>query len=323
MRALAFTAAGDDGVRVEERPDPLPGPEDVVVRVRYAGLSPADAHQRAGRYPPLPGKPPDIGGMEVAGTVESCGERVTRWSPGDDVFGFVGGGGLAERVPAHELLLAPLPRSLGHRDAATVPSSFVSAHDALVQAELRLGQVLLVHGAAGGFGCAAVQLGRALGSRVLGTVRSDPAAAAVRELGAEPVDSAGFAEAVLERTGGRGADVILDTVGGANFPHDLDAVAPQGRIVVVGVGSGDRADVPLVPLMRKRVVMRGTTLRTRPFEGQVLAVRRFEHEVVPLLADGSVRPIVDSVYPVEEAGAAFDRVLGRGKLGNVVLDFGG
>jgi len=321
--AVIFTGAGGaEGTRIEERPEPEPGRDEVRVAVRFAGLSPADAHQRAGRYPAVPGKPPDIGGMEVAGVVDACGDRVTRWQPGDRVLGFVVGGGLAERVVAHELLLARTPDSLADRDAAAVPSSFLSAHDAILQAELGLGQTVVVHGAAGGFGTAAVQLARAAGARVFGVVRSDAAAAAATDLGGEPIADDTFAAAVLERTGGRGADVILEVVGAAHFPTDLDAIAPRGRIVVIGVGSGDQATIPLTALMRKRAVLRGTTLRNRSFAEQALAMRRFEDEVIPLLADGTVRAVVDSVHPVTQTAAAFDRLMGPGKVGNVLLDFG-
>jgi NADPH:quinone reductase-like Zn-dependent oxidoreductase len=321
VRALVFTAGG--GAAVEQRPDPEPAPDEVVVAVRYAGLSPADAHQRAGRYPPLEGKPADVGGMEVAGTVLARGDRVTRWNEGDRVFGFVGGGALAERVPAHELALARTPEALDDREAASVPSSFLSAHDAISQAELRAGQAVLVHGGAGGFGTAAIQLAGAAGARVLAAVRSPEARAAVEDLGAEAVDDDGFADAVLERTGGRGAEVILETIGAPHFPANLDAIAPRGRIVVLGVGGGDEATVPLVPLMRKRVTLRGTTLRGRSFAEQALAVRALEDEVVPLFERGAVRAVVDSVHPVDRADEAFERLLGPGKVGNVVLDFGG
>lgn len=322
MRAVVFTGAGGaESTRIEQRPDPVPGADEVLVAVRFAGLSPADAHQREGRYPAVPGKPADIGGMEVAGVVESCGERVSRWRPGDRVLGFVAGGGLAERVVGHELLLAAMPETLTERDAASVPSSFLSAHDAILQAELGLGQTAVVHGAAGGFGTAAVQLARAAGARVLGVVRSDAAASATAELGGEPIADEGFADAVRERTGGRGADVIFEVVGAAHFPADIEAVATGGRIVVLGVGSGEQATIPLAQLMRKRALVRGTTLRNRSFAEQALAMRRLEAEVVPLLADGTVRAVVDSVHPVEQAAAAFDRLMGRGKVGNVIVDF--
>jgi NADPH:quinone reductase-like Zn-dependent oxidoreductase len=260
--------------------------------------------------------------MEVAGVVESCGERVSAWLPGDRVFGFVGGGALATRVLANERLLARIPDSLDERDAATVPSSFISANDALcTQAGLRTGETLLVHGANGGFGTAAIQIGRTCGARVLGVVRSDSAAVGATSLGAEVVRDEGFAAAVLELTGGRGADVIAEVVGAPHFPANLDALATRGRIVVLGVGGGDRAEVPLAALMQKRAVLRGTTLRSRPPEEQALAVRAFEREVVPLLADGRLLAVVDSVYTAEDAGAAFDRVEASGKTGNVVIEF--
>jgi NADPH:quinone reductase-like Zn-dependent oxidoreductase len=258
----------------------------------------------------------------VAGTVERCGSGVSAWKPGDRVFGFVGGGGLAERVLADQGLVARIPDSLGDREAASVPSSFISAHDAVrTQAHLQPDETLLVHGAAGGFGTAAIQLGVAAGARVLAVVRSDAAAEAVGSLGAEPIRDEGFAAAVLDRTDGRGADVITEVIGAPHFPANLDAVAPRGRIVVLGVGGGDRADLPLVPLMQKRVVLRGTTLRMRPAAEQALAVQAFAREVVPLLADGRVRPVVDSVYPAEDAAAAFARLEASGKVGNVLVAF--
>lgn len=261
--------------------------------------------------------------MEVAGIVESAGERVSAWQPGDRVFGFVGGGGLADRVVAGERLLARIPDALGDREAASVPSSFISAHDALsTQAALRAGETLLVHGAGGGFGSAAIQIGRAYAARVLGVVRSDAAAKAAESLGAEVVRDDGFAATVLEQTGGRGADVIAEVVGAPHFPANLEALAPQGRIVVLGTGGGDRADVPLALLMQKRAVLRGTTLRSRPLDEQALAVRAFERDVVPLFADGRLHAVVDSVYPAEHAGAAFDRVAASGKFGNVLIEFG-
>jgi NADPH2:quinone reductase len=294
----------------------------VVVRVAYAGLSPGDLHQRNGRYSHLPGRPAGIAGMEVAGVVERCGERAEIWQPGDRVFGFVGGGGLADRVLAGERLLARIPDGLAEREAASVPSSFISAHDALcTQAGLQAGETLLVHGAGGGFGSAAIQLGRAFGARVLGVVRSDAAAEAAESLGAEVVRDEGFVAAVLERTGGRGVDVIAEVVGAPHFPGNVEALAPKGRIVVLGVGGGDRAEVPLALLMQKRAVLRGTTLRSRPPDEQALAVAAFERDVVPLLADGRVRAIVDSVYPASEAAAAFDRLAASGKIGNVLIEF--
>ena len=177
MRAVVFTGAGgNEVVRLEERRDPLPGPEDVLVHVSYAGLNPADIVQREGNYPAPPGSPADVPGLEVAGAVERVGERVSSWRPGDRVFGLVGGGGLADRVLVHERCVTRIPDALDERAAAAVVEAFVTAHDAaFTQADLRPGETLLVHGASGSVGTAAVQLGVAAGARVLATVRTDAA----------------------------------------------------------------------------------------------------------------------------------------------------
>jgi putative PIG3 family NAD(P)H quinone oxidoreductase len=316
VRAVVFTGAGgNEVVDLQERPDP-------ALRQGFAGLNPADLAQRAGRYPAPPGSPADVPGLEVAGTVERCGERVSAWQEGDRVFGLVGGGGLADRVLVHERCVARVPDALGEREAAAVPEAFITAHDAaVVQGGLRTGETLLVHGAGGGVGTAAIQLGVQLGARVLATARNAPATDAAAELGAEPLPDEGFAERVLEATGGAGADVILELVGGMHFPGNLDALARKGRLVVVSAAGGNEVTLPLLALMVKRAVVRGTVLRARPLEEKAAAVRAFEREVVPGLAAGRLRPLVDSVYPAAEATAAFDRLAGSGKLGKVLLDF--
>lgn len=323
MRCVVFTGSGgNEVVELVERPDPVPGTQDVLVRVRFAGLNPADVIQRAGRYPAPPGAPADVPGLEVSGRVEAGGEGVTAWAPGDRVFGLVAGGGLADRVCVHERCVTRVPDVLDEHEAAAVPEAFITAHDAVaVQAGLRPGEVLLVHGAAGGVGSAACQIGTSLGARVFGTVRSQAAREAVEALGAEAVGDDGFAAAVLERTDGRGADVVLELVGAPHFPGNLEALAVKGRIVIVGVGAGQEVSLPLLALMGKRATLRGTVLRARPLEEKGTAVRAFEREVVPGLASGLIRPLVDSVFPAEEIRAAFDRLEGRGKLGKVLIEF--
>jgi putative PIG3 family NAD(P)H quinone oxidoreductase len=315
-------AGGNEVVTVEERPDPVPGPEDVLVQALYAGLNPADIAQREGRYPAPPGSPPDVPGLEVAGTVVAVGERVSSWRAGERVFGLVGGGGLADRVVVHERCVARVPDALDEQAAAATVEAFVTAHDAaFTQAGLRPGETLLVHGGAGGVGSAAVQLGVATGARVLATVRSDAAGKVVAELGAAALPDEGFADLVLEATDGAGADVVLELVGGAHFPGNLEALARQGRIAIVSVAAGNEVGLPLLTLMVKRATLFGTVLRSRPLEQKAAAVRAFEREVVPLLAGGRVRPLVDSVFPAADAAAAFDRLAGPGKAGKVLLDF--
>jgi NADPH:quinone reductase len=323
MRAIVFAGAGgNEVVHLEKRADPLPGTAEVIVAVRYAGMNPADAQQRDGRYPAPPGSPPDVPGLEVAGIVVAGGERMSAWKPGDRVFGLVGGGGLADRVAVHERCVVRVPDVLDEREAAAVPEAFITAHDAVaVQAGLRPGEVLLVHGAAGGVGSAAVQVGRILGARVLGTVRSDAARESVAALGAEPIPDEGFDEAVLAATGGRGADVVLELVGAPHFPANLEALAPKGRIVIVGVRAGQQAALPLHRLMQKRATLHGTVLRARPLEEKANVLRAFEREVVPALADGRVRAIIDSVFVAEDHRVAFERLDAPGKLGKILLEF--
>ena len=247
MRCVVFTGVGGgEVVDLQERPDPVPGSGELIVRVRYAGLNPADLQQRAGRYPAPPGAPQDIPGLEVAGVVESVGSQVLAHQPGDRVFGLIAGGGLADRVAVHERCVARVPDSLSDIDAAATPEAFITAHDAIrTRGRLTMGETLLVHGANGGVGTAALQIGVAAGAQVFGVVRSDEAGALVRELGAEPVADDDFSEHVR-------ADVILELVGAPHFPANLTALNPRGRIVVVGVGAGSKVELDLGAMMGRR-----------------------------------------------------------------------
>jgi NADPH:quinone reductase len=321
VRAVVFVGAGgNEVVRLVERPDPEPGPEDVVVAPRFAGMNPADLHQRLGRYPAPPGAVADVPGLEVAGAVVAAGDRVTAWEVGQRVFGLVAGGGLADRVVVHERCVTLVAERLSDAEAAATPEAFITAHDAvLTQGALRPGETLLVRGASGAVGAAAVQIALAAGASVLGSVRSDDAAAVVTELGAEAVRDEDLAAAVSAATGGRGADVILELVGAPHFPANLDVIATLGRIVVVGVGAGSTIELDLMGLMRRRAVMRGTMLRARPLEDKANAVRAFEREVVPMLADGRVRARVDATFPADKVHDAFDRLEERS--GKILLEF--
>jgi NADPH2:quinone reductase len=313
MIAVTFTGAGGaEVVRVEERPDPVPRDNEVLIRATHAGLNPADLAQRAGRYPAPAGSPQDIPGLEVSGTVIACGAAVTSWRVGERVFGIVGGGGLADTVAAHERHLARVPETLDDREAAAVPEAFVTAHDAVfTRAGLAMGETLLVNGATGGVGTAAVQLGVAVGARVLAHARTHHDRLA--ELGAEPV--------ALEDAGA--VDVVLELIGAQNLSQSLDALAQRGRVIIVGTGAGSDADVSLRVLMGKRASLMGTMLRARPMEEKAAAVQVFGREVVPLLASGRVRPLVDRVFPAADAAEAFDHLAAPGKFGKVLLDFAG
>jgi NADPH2:quinone reductase len=320
MRAVVFTGVGGKEVmRFEERPDPVPRDDQVLVAAAYAGVNTADLAQRAGSYPAPPGAPQDVPGLEVAGTVVARGDAVRQWNVGDRVFGLVGGGGLADRVAVHERHVTAVPERLGEQDAAAVPEVFITAHDAIVsQAGLRPGDVLLVNGASGGVGTAAVQIGLLAGARVLANARSEDARNRLRELGADPVSPDDFVEQA--RAAG-GADVVLELVGAPYLAGDFEALATKGRIVIVGTGAGSDASLSLGWLMGRRARLLGTVLRARPLEEKAAAVQAFGHEVVPFLADGRARPIVDSVFPAERAADAFDRMQQAGKFGKVLLAF--
>ena len=320
MRAVVFTGAGgNEVVRIEDRPEPVPSGDDVVVAVRYAALNPADLAQREGRYPAPPGSPPDVPGIEVAGTVIACGPTARRFATGARVFGIVGGGGLASHVLVHERHVTGVPERLDELAAAAVPEDFVTAHDAvMMQAELRPGELLVVNGANGGVGTAAVQIASASGSRVLATVRAAALREHVAALGALVIDPADLVERARAEGG---ADVILELVGAPNLDPDLSALAVKGRIVIVGTGAGAEATLDLRKLMGRRARVMGTVLRARPLEEKAAAVNAFAREVVPHLATGRIAPIVDRVFPADDAAAAFDRLQEPGKLGKVLLDF--
>ncbi len=311
MRAATIR---DGEIVVEEHPDPLPGAGEALVRVRAAGLNGADMMQRRGLYPAPPGSPQDIPGMELAGEVAALGPGAARFAPGDRVMAIVGGGAQAELCIVHERQLMPVPAGLDWVAAGGLPEVFTTAHDALIsQAQLRPGEHLLVHGGAGGVGTAAIQLARSMGARVSATVRSAQLHGQVEELGARVLALEGFAE--------HGPyDVILELVGAPNLPENLQALAIGGRISVIGVAAGAKAEVNLLALMGKRARIHGSTLRARALEEKALAARLVEHEVLPLFQAGRLRVPIAQTFPLEQAAAAYERFAVGGKLGKVVLE---
>jgi NADPH2:quinone reductase len=304
----------DKALVVDERPDPEPSHGELLVRVRAAGVNGADILQRRGGYPAPPGSPADIPGLELAGEVAAVGPEVRRFAEGDRVMAVVGGGGQAELAVVHERAAMPVPEALDWPLAGGVPEVFVTAHDAiLTQARLRPGERLLVHGAAGGVGTAAVQIGRAVGARVTATVRREELRPQVEELGARAIPPEGFAE--------QGPyDVILELVGAGNLAENLQSLATGGRIAVIGVGgSGPIAEMNLLPLMQKRARIHGSTLRPRPLEEKAIASRLVEKEVLPLFETGAITVPVAATYPLDEAAAAYELFEAGGKLGKIVL----
>lgn len=310
MRAVIL----DKGtLTVEERPDPTPGTDEVLVRVAAAGLNGADILQRAGGYPPPPGAPPDIGGLELAGSVVGTGAGVTRFSNGDRVMSIVAGGGQAELCLVHERIAMPVPAALSDLEAGAFPEVFTTAHDALfTQCGLAAGERLLVTGGAGGVGLAAVQLGVQAGARVVASVRRTEYHEAVAAYGATVVTPDQVASAGPY-------DVVIELVGAPNLESDLEALATRGRVVVIGVGAGSKTEIDLRWLMTKRAMLRASTLRARPLEEKAAAARAVEAHVLPLVEAGRLQVPVAEAFPLQRAGEAYDRFT-RAKLGKVVLE---
>ena len=310
MRAVTIR---DGRLPIEQHPDPVAGAGEVLIAVKAAGLNGADIHQRGGRYPAPPGSPQDIPGLELAGEVVECGPGATRFSPGDRVMGIVAGGGQAELAVVHERILMPVPDNLSWPEAGGLPEVFTTAHDAIfTQAGLKPGERLLVHGGAGGVGTAAIQLGAAAGAQVTATVRNGDLRPQVAQLGADAIAPEAFTE--------RGPfDVILELVGAPNLPDNVAALNLAGRIVVIGIGAGAKADLNLGLLMAKRGKIRASTLRPRPLEEKALCARALERSVLPLVAAGAVKVPVAATFPLSEVEAAYDRFTAGGKLGKIVL----
>jgi NADPH2:quinone reductase len=310
MRAATIN---DKQLTVQEHPDPVPGAGEVLVKVHAAGLNGADMHQLAGHYPAPPGSPQDIPGLELAGEVVDRGLGAQRFEVGDRVMSIVGGGGHAELATVHERVLMPVPDNLSWAEAGGLPEVFTTAHDAVfTQAGLEMGERLLVHGAAGGVGCAAVQLGRAAGARVTATVRNAELRDAVGAFGADVLAPEDF--------GDNGPfDLILELVGAVNLMANLKSLETGGRIAVIGTGAGASGEINLGLLMMKRARIHGSTLRARPLELKALTARAMERSVLPLLASGDVKVPIARTYPLAEAPAAYEHFKGGGKLGKLVL----
>jgi len=311
MRAVTVV---DKQIEIRDHPDPEPGKGELLVRVRAAGINNADLLQVRGFYPAPPGSPTDIPGLELAGEVAAIGDGVTAFAEGDRVMAVVGGGAQAQLAVVHERMAMRVPESVPFPEAGGFPEVFLTAHDALfTQGQVTIGDRVLVHGAAGGVGSAAVQLAAVAGARVTASVRNDRLWDGVARLGAaEVVAHDDFAD--------RGPyDVILELVGAVNMAGNLAALNHLGRIVVIGVGAGAGAEVDLLTVMSKRAIITGSTLRARPLEEKALVTRRADVHAVPLLADGAVRVLIEDTYPLKDAAAAYERFAQGGKLGKVVL----
>jgi putative PIG3 family NAD(P)H quinone oxidoreductase len=327
MRAVIIVSFGGvEGLEVREVADaPRATLDRVRVRVRAAGLNRADILQRLGRYPAPPGYPQDIPGLEFAGEVVEVGEEARRWKVGDRVFGIIGGGGQAEYVTVPESSLAKIPPNLSWAEAAVVPEVFMTAHDALfTQCDLQMGERVLIHAAGSGVGTAASQLVRAAGATAYGTSRTADKLERAKEFGLTEAfvasgDPMEFAQAVKKWTNGSGLDVVLDLVGAVYLKANLASLATKGRLIFVGTTSGAKAEIDYSIVMGKRLRILGTSLRTRSLEEKATATRLFAQHVVPLLASGAVRPVIDKVFKLEDVRAAHERIESNESFGKVVL----
>ncbi len=322
MKAVIITRPGGPEVlEIQNVETPEPLGDYVRVRVRAAGLNRADLLQRAGGYPAPAGSPSNIPGLEFAGEVDAVGSLVRAWKPGQRVMGLAGGGAQAEYILAHEGLLVEIPENLDFVQAGGIPEVFITAHDALfTQAGLQMGERLLVHAAGSGVGTAAIQLAHAAGVTTFGTSRTPSKLEQAKSLGLDAgISHQNFAAEVNRLTEGAGVHVVLDFIGAAYLEQNLEVLTNWGRIVFLATMGGFQANVNLGMLMSRRISMRGVTLRTRTLEEKLAVTRRYATSVLPLLASGKVRPIIDHVYPLEEIGEAH-RVMGENRnFGKLVV----
>jgi putative PIG3 family NAD(P)H quinone oxidoreductase len=323
MIAIAIRAPGGPEVLTPQpRPVPAPGAGEILVKVAAAGVNRPDVMQRMGQYPPPPGAP-DIPGLEIAGESVACGSGVTRWKIGDRAMALVVGGGYAEYCLAHESHALPVPSGLSLVEAAAIPETFFTVwHNAFERGRLAAGETMLIHGGTSGIGTTAIQLAKAFGARTIATAGTPEKCEACRKLGAEVAinyKTEDFVEATKMATNGRGADVVLDIVGGDYIERNYEAAAVEGRILQIAFQSSPRATVDFRRLMFKRLTHTGSTLRARAIADKAAIARAIEAKVLPLIAAGRVKPVIDSTFALREAAAAHARMDSSQHIGKIVL----
>jgi NADPH:quinone reductase len=324
--AIRFRGAGGpEVIELGELDVRDPGPGEVQVEIAAAGLNRADVHQRKGAYPAPPGAPPDVPGLELSGHVIARGAGATLFADGDAVMAIVGGGAMARRITVHERELVPVPRGIDVVAAAAIPEAFLTAWDAMVtQARLGGGETVLVHAAASGVGTAALQIARAIGARAIATTRTAAKLAPLAAFGLAEgdgivVEGGKFAQAVQAKSGG-GAQVILDAVGAAYFDENLRALAPRGRLVLIGtLGGGGGTPPPIGMMLGKRVTVIGTVMRARPLEEKIELARLATTRLVPLFERGALAPVIDQIMPMTACADAHARMERDENVGKIVL----
>ena len=313
---------GPEALIAEQRPVPKPGPREVLIKVAAAGVNRPDVAQRTGNYPPPPGAS-DIPGLEVAGEIVALGEGAAAFKLGERVMALVAGGGYAQYCTAHESHCLPVPASLTMIEAAAVPETFFTVwHNVFERGALKNGETLLVHGGSSGIGTTAIQLAKAFGAKVIVTAGSQDKCDACVKLGADRAINYKTEDFVAETkaaTGGKGANVILDMVGGDYIERNYEAAAVEGRIVQIAFLGSARAQVDFRRIMLKRLTHTGSTLRARAIEDKAAIARELAAKVLPLIRDGKVKPLIDSVYPLAKASEAHARMDSSQHVGKIVL----
>jgi NADPH2:quinone reductase len=324
MRAIVITKPGGPDVLQEQiRPIPDPAYGQVRVRIRASALNRADVLQRGGSYNPPSGVSADIPGLEYAGEVEALGPGTSLWRPGAKVMGIIAGGGHSEYVCVHEREVLAVPTGMSFDVAAAIPEVFLTAYDAIfLQLQMKIGERLLIHAIGSGVGTAALQLARNAGITVIGTSRSATKITRARELGLEigiVASTADWTAGVEKATGRAGVQGVLDLVGGKYLDGNLRVLSPRGRMIVVGLTSGSKAEINLGMLISKRIQLMGTVLRSRPLEEKILLARAFSEHVLPLFAAGKLRPVIDRVYSFRDIKIAHRQLETDSAFGKIVL----
>jgi putative PIG3 family NAD(P)H quinone oxidoreductase len=325
MKAVVITRfGGPEVLEIHDVPKPQPGPEEILIHVRATALNRADLLQRQGHYAAPPGAAQNIPGLEFAGEVEESNTQ--RWHKGDRVMGIIGGGAHAEFVTTHQDAVSAVPPNLEWAAAGAVPEVFFTAHDALQQAGFKAGDNVLIHAVGSGVGLAATQLVRALGGRAFGTSRTPDKIERAKPFGLEsgyvvpqPSALAGLSAFAKSVTGGGGFDVVLDLNGGPYFAASLEATALRGRIILIGGVAGGKTEIDLYQILGKRLHVIGTVMRARSLEEKIAITAAFAREVVPLLDRGTIQPVIDSVFPLEQIQDAHRHLESNKTFGKVAL----
>jgi NADPH2:quinone reductase len=326
MKAIIITQPGGPEVlQPADKPTPAYAANEVLIKVMAAGINRPDVAQRKGNYPPPPGAPKDIPGLEIAGYVTEAGADVTRWKVGDKVCALIIGGGYAEYCNAPEGQCLPVPDNLSFEEAASLPETFFTVwSNVFDRGRLQPGETLLVHGGSSGIGVAAIQIATALGSKVYVTAGSAEKCKFCEDLGAEKAinyNTENFSEAITSLTNGKGVDVILDMIGGDYTPLNIKSLANDGRLVFINTMKGKNVEIDLAEVMRKRIYITGSMLRSREVAFKSAIAQSLEEQIWPLLASGKIKPVIYKVFPAAEAAEAHRLMESSAHMGKIVIQF--